>query len=343
VRAGAWSPAVVSDAAFAVDAALKRAKPAVGGAGSANRVEVTKGPVTAVAFAASAGAIVLGCADGSIWLHSRPSGETQTISQVGQGGPVRSLAVDERAYWVVALREREDGFEIESWFRTSAGWRRTERRNEACAGEPLLLAQVLNGHLFLWNGAEIVLLRHHLLIPAGSVSLAETTELTALLPPPPTSWEFANTKVLVLEGGVARLVDVGRGSLSRVSLGWSPAKPPCWLWAQERRLELTGLGSAGTLFWSKVELEGGALSTAETRSANREEGYLAACLVKSELVAGVGERSVDWLRAGGDGLTRAGVTLVAAPGAIACVALPGARELAIACANGTVVLVPLWR
>lgn len=178
---------------------------------------------------------------------------------------------------------------------------------------------------------------------------------------------------LLFDGTVLRFSSHRRGAGPSVSLGWRPeipegssllAPPFSWLARDDLGVEIAGLKVNGALNWSLVRLPG--VSSQAHRSegnlnhlsawmpgqhemmecmasctAAPEDGYLAAAIVRSGLVAGVRKTSIHWLRAGPKSFAPWALTRVAIPSAIACFPCHPTNELVVVCRDGGVVRVDI--
>jgi hypothetical protein len=106
----------------------------------------------------------------------------------------------------------------------------------------------------------------------------------------------------------------------------------------------------GTLHWSLVDvgpaepasgLDPNELRIVGRASSVRAEGYLAATIVRADLVAGVSRSHIDWLHTGDRGFVRRSTTRVNLRSAVACFPSPQTRELLVVCRDGVVVRVPM--
>jgi hypothetical protein len=368
-RAGAWAPAVVSDAQFAVQAALKRPRPHAPIERHLHSVRITQGQITAACFAPLTGAVFLGCAGGEVACF-RPVSGRSTLLLPGRGpllagrrpGRVTSLATDAEGQFLAVLQA--DGSEPGRWL--SAYLAGGPGEDLAALTEPRpvegtgdrwltpLAAQDVVDVIGLWTGERLDLLRAPFLSPtftwAPSTGIEPATGLVLRAPPHP-SGSPGSFLVLLLGRGVLSWLAPPDHKESLV-LGWTPAPPPvplfggaplAWLRPDPHHLELAGRRENGSACWSLVHIGEDGRPVVRMTHVSGQEGYQAVTLVRPHLLAAVAPDRVDWLR-GGSGrfvVVRRGPSVVGHSEAVACFPSAETRELLVVRRDGVLVRVPV--
>jgi hypothetical protein len=114
-----------------------------------------------------------------------------------------------------------------------------------------------------------------------------------------------------------------------------------WLQTAPENLELAGLTDKGVLHYATFRLGTSSLSRTSLGFAARDDGYRAATIARSGLIAGVRPSRIDWLRPGGRTLLPWSATEVALPTVVACFPSHPTRELIVVCRNGSIARVPM--
>jgi tetratricopeptide (TPR) repeat protein len=345
---GVWPDALVSDAAFAASAATR--PDAVSGSAGRDasgvwRLRVGTGVVSAVAGAQNSGAVFLGFERGEVYCF-RPE-RSEVIAVATYDLPVASLATDPEGEHLVVLRAHPRGRGV-----VSAYARQPDGSYKLMLGMPLddlaepWLTPVLRspvGHAFgLWDGQTLNVLEAGNLAIAGRLSLNEPAQAPSAgllfdIGGEP-DWPY---RVFIHDGWQWSLFD-SRGELAQKSgVTWRPAtiaqsplrsSPLCWSGNVADDLVLAGLDATGTLHWSRVH-EGNVIAG---YSAGTPGGYMAAAVVRDDLVAAVGRGRVEWLRCGANRFNLWRTTDAAVPHAVASFDSPQTGELVIVCSDGFV-------
>jgi tetratricopeptide (TPR) repeat protein len=369
-RAGAWAPAVVSDAQFAVQAAVKRPRPAVQAERRVHSVRIAHGSITAACFAPLTGAVFLGCAGGEVACFRPVSGRSTlllagrgTASAGGRLGRVTSLATDAEGQFLAVLQGdgSESGRLLSAYLAGGAGEDfspLTEARAVEGAGDRWLAplaAQDVMDVIGLWTGGRLDLLRAPFLGPAlpwvSAPDVEPATGLVLRWPPqvPRSRWPFL---VLLFGHDLLWWTPPPSDRLEAVGLGWTPARPPvplferppvAWLRPDPEHLELAGRRADGSACWSRLHFGADGRPVVRTAGVSRKEAYHAVTLVRPGLVAAVGPNGVDWLCGGSGGLAplRRAPAVVGHSDAVACFPSAETRELLVVRRDGFLVRVPV--
>jgi hypothetical protein len=352
-----WAPPVVSDADFAVKAALKRpTRPPADEpvARPATRLRAGDGTVTAACHAPASGDIFLGFKSGEVVYVSSAQGKVIRCPICESA--VTSLAVDREGKLLVALHESAEGgperyLVSYSGRERDGSYRRVERRFVGGSGPlwltPLVGKQFDEHVLGLWDGEELTWLRGLHLMPEGSPPLPfAKPDLTAALLLPSFVPNRADHALLVFDAeSLWCYASPWWNGLHRVRLSWRPVRRPqstleslplAWLQGEREHLELAGLGAEGTLYWSALRFGDGVLDVVSTNVSVCADGYLAVALVQPGLVAGVARSRIDWLRGGAKNFSLWATTKVELNAAVACFPSHATNELIVVCADGWV-------
>jgi hypothetical protein len=351
-----WEPAVVSDAAFALKTALKQPRAEVSRSAEqpVERIKVGEANVTAACHAPHTGEIFIGLENRGIACFRPSSGEVQMIRD---GFLTTFLATDETAKWLGAFRWIEGGQREVAWFSktAAAGYQLYSQRQPQCTEASWLaptIATWKGGEPIcgFWDGHQFSCCRLDLipvvqLPPFPSESIPSMSFLFS-------SFGFSSQPlfgVVFVVGNRLWWSAEGKRAYSGKSLGWTPripetcslhSAPLSWIQLDPVRLELAGLDDEGSLHWSRIDCHAPSLP-AQTNVAARPEGYLAAAIVRSGLVAGVSRSRIDWLRCGTKNFTTLSTTRVAMSGAVACFPSHATQEVIVVCRDGTLVRVPV--
>ena len=368
-RAGAWAPAVVSDAQFAVQAALKRPRPARQPERRVHSLRIAHGPITAACFAPLTGAVFVGCAGGEVACFRPVSGRSTLLAGLGtlpagaRPGRVASLATDAEGQFLAVLQwgGSESGRFLSAYLAGGAGEDfslLTETRPVEAARDcwlAPLAAQDSEDVVGLWTGGRLDLLRAPFLSPALPwVPAADADPATGLVlrwPPqvPRSRWRFL---VLLLGQDLLWWTPPQSDRLETLGLGWTPARPPgplferppvAWLRPDPEHLELAGRRADGSACWSRLHFGADGRPVVRTAGVSRKEAYQAVTLVRPGLVAAVGPDRVDWLRGGSGGFAtyRRTPAVVGHSVAVACFPSAETRELLVVRRDGILVRVPV--
>jgi tetratricopeptide (TPR) repeat protein len=362
-RGGAWAPAVVSDAQFAVQAALKRPRPAAAPERRAHSVKLLDGPITAACLAPATGRVFLGNARGEVACLDPLAGCVRQV-RGGSGWPVAGLSTDAEGHFLVALEGVAPG-EQPTLMASAYLSGRTATEFELFVGGRELLcrpawltplaAQGTEDLLALWQGSWLEFLKGPFLTKAGElpgpVDGLDPAAMVVLPAPPSGSHPVPRCLVLLLADEMVWCVPFpGMEVREPAAIGWTPgraegstlyAAPLSWLRPHPDHLELAGMRGDGNACWSLVQFGPNGQPQKRMTNVTRESKYQAAALVRPHLVAAVGTYRIDWLRAGFSGFAFSSATHVALPGVVACFPSHPTRELLVVSRDGVVVRVPV--
>jgi tetratricopeptide (TPR) repeat protein len=392
-QSSAWSPPVVSDAAFA---AKRESRRAIGSRpiqtiSATTIIHGIQPIVTATCWASETGEVFLGFASGEIVSYRPLTGEVTPLpvgpflgnltiygepvsgSTLFRGDPVICLATDPKAELVVGLsgKKSADSIRLMSFVkRPNGGFVLRETRSVPTSGRPWLSPVVThNGHhhVAMSDGEIIQLLSGASLAPLGRVEVFPkvherydvSLEAGLLLP------RLENIGILLLGGGYGGFAcpikdfhDSGKRYRPFIRLGWTPGVPeksslesPVLACLQTRvgEVELAGITGEGSLYWSRLRLEDDGKYEVRTICTRwpQHNGYLAAAIIKSDLVVGVRKDRIEWLRcnwpgAGADEFTKRSETEIVFPTPVACYPHYGRQELVLISNEGTIGRVPIY-
>jgi tetratricopeptide (TPR) repeat protein len=363
-RGGAWAPAVVSDAQFAVQAALKRPRPAVVPERRAHSVKLLDGPITAACHAPGSGRVFLGNRRGEVACLD-PLGSRAILVRPGSGTPVGCLSTDAEGHFLVAVDGITPGQALPTVAsvylsgRAGTEFEQFVQNREWTCGPTWLTPLAAKGAqdlLALWQTDRVRLLWATFLDPAGDVASSPANEgepdavLILLAPPSPPPAAPGYLVLVVAHGTLWCLPCPAEGRREPAGLGWTPGRPPgsslaapplSWLRPHPDQLELAGVRDDGNACWSLVQFREDGQPQTRMTNVTRESKYQAAALVRPNLVAAVGAFRIDWLRAGFSGFVFASGTHVSLPQVVACFPSHPTRELLVVSRDGVVVRVPV--
>jgi tetratricopeptide (TPR) repeat protein len=350
-----WPAPLVSDADFALKAALRKSgsRPA-GRLMQVRTVRVGEGLVTAVGQAAVEGTVFLGFSDGKVFAFHPTTGAVISVDSLLGG--VSSIAVDSEGQLLIVQRETPDTERpdrhilfLHSYVRSrSNDYVFSTSRTYSTDGQAWLMPMVGNTERYSgwWKGGVFELLR----------GAAVTVDLSINVPDQDCRGGFlihgGDYPAEILFGGSwVGCLDPGKepSPLRSAPLFWTPDRPEgnplrtiplSHHEYGEGLVEVAGLDSKGCLHYSQISFSGLDPQVNVTNTAVRPEGYLATTIVGPGEVAGVSRSHIDWLRAGKREFTRKSTTMVALRSAIACFVSFRTSELLVVCAEGEVARVP---
>ncbi|HKB05269.1 MAG TPA: tetratricopeptide repeat protein, partial [Gemmataceae bacterium] len=352
-----WSPAVVSDAEFALRAALKtRRLTDLPPDGRVRLQALYTGTVTSAVMAAERGTLFVGFQDGALVRYDPGAGHTSLLRS-GSGAPIVGIATDPVGDWVAFLRgdppttlsPAEEYGPLELLSRQG-----TEFREQARAYIPL---RGLSGLLPVIDNADGA--RAVGVSTMGGVfwfQLPGLTERARTGPPNPvpatTHLKFRvcgpNADLFTFEGGSVSW------SGKRTYIGWMPDEAPgstlftpsvAWLDPIDTHIELAGLFDHATLYWTQVELSESFLQT-RTLTYVTPGGFRAVCIFRPMDVVGVSaQNQVVRLRPqSGRLVERASAVQLPTPSrAVVCFPNRATNEVLVILEDGTLARVPVPR
>jgi len=345
-----WNPAVVSDAAFAVKTAARRAllktkapSKSVGAQAALTwtvlRARVAS--VRAVCQAADSGDVFVGFQSGEVFRF-RPQ-RAEVIAVANEKDPVLSLATDLGGDVLVALSRKSLK---RCRLSTYAGGRLVASR-DVDEEWPWLAPLVQEKCVVMGTGSEFCFLDTISLLPCCSpgIDTADLVIESAVLLPPAYEPAAGPTLLAVGGGELVHYDDLESPHRTTWTVGWRPVLPEnttlqrpgvSGLRKSPEALELAGVGEEGTVFWSDVEIRDGLLTRVATREFAGPEQVVAVALVGPGLIAAVTRTTIQWLRRSGKGFTVVARREHALPFVVACYPHYRGNELILVCADGTV-------
>jgi hypothetical protein len=338
----AWLPAQVTDGQFAFRAAVRQLPPAQRRAAT---LQAGEGTVTAAAFAAGTGDVLVGFAGGEVACLHPATGSFGSLPP--DRLPVLSLASDHNGQVVVVLRREDpDRVEVSGYRKQGEVYVELHRRPLQLREDSWLTPQVIchgnNFYVGLGNGTMLDLLWGPLLLPDHTLQESSPLAMAFLLSPqrigsPPAS--------LLLQQGTAIFRPEERGRF-KARLGWTPQVPKgstlsvpplAGFLRLINELELAGLSEEGITSWSLLAIQKGEMRLVSEISS-REGGNQAVAIVRPGYLAAAGPAHVDWLRVEGRHF-RASRMILDMPPPVACFPSQPTGELIIVCNNGGIVRV----
>lgn len=351
-----WSPAVVSDADFALRSSMKQrpkfAKPAPRPVGI---VSLYSGTATAAIQAPGSTDLFVGFRDGTLVHYHPPSGRIKLL-QEGCGQQVVGLAVDEDGTCVACLRFSGHNpnspiqillCPLDLLYRRLTDFEHRSRTHFGSSSERLV------GLLPLIHGAVgVSTINGVTWFDMPALTLREEMGPTPLLPP--TTY----LKIRIAEANrPENTFTFEGGSVSwggrKVYIGWMPdpaagstlfTPPVAWSVDSPSSVRLAGLFDNGHFYSSQIvrQLDGTVIN--RTRSFTVPSGFRAAAIWQTERVIGVSAANrVYWLRESGLGFEEwsPSTELVTPMPAVACFTSHRTRELLVVLEDGDLARVPI--
>jgi tetratricopeptide (TPR) repeat protein len=358
-RGHPWPSALVSDAHYALQGALRPATPP----GRVNiisaaviRTQTGIDTVTAARSAPTSGDLFLGFHSGAIVCFRPWTNELVRLPVTP--GPVSALAVDPEGKFLVALQaiEGTPGL-LTSFTRNLNGtYQLREKRSLPEPGEGWLTPLVVKGTAYLlglwWNG-RFTFLHRLSLLPGAEPLVPQDLEFALLFPgstasASPILWLGAARMIWYLP--TLEPLPRSHDYFPRTSLGWQSGRPPrcsmqmpalSWYLREPCVLELAGLNSTGVLHWSLAEWpeSDDLLPRATTSVAG--PGYAAAAILRPGFLAGVRQDQVDWLHRLSGGIHLKAQSRVALSAPVACFPSEPTHELLVVGSEGSITRVPV--
>lgn len=363
-RVGPWSPAQVSDAQFAVRAAVKRPRPPAQPERRVHRLHLLNGPVTAACSAPGSGRLFVGNPRGEVVCFDPLADSALPVKDPGDA-PVVGLATEPAGNFLAAIEgllPSPHRTLIASVFLSGQGegarFDPFMGRREVVSRDTWLTALLAPGAedlVGLWQGKGLHLLKAPFLLPVGRVhpgeGAGEPDAALVLGTPPSRPGARPGYLALFLTQGSLWCSNFPEyGEHEPAGLGWTPARPTgctlyapplSWLRPHPDHLELAGVREDGNACWSLVQFEGDGRPAARMTNVTRGSKYQAAALVRPGLVAAVGAYRIDWLRGSFAGFAYWSSTHVELPPVVACFPSHPTRELLVVSRDGAVLRVPV--
>jgi tetratricopeptide (TPR) repeat protein len=351
---GHWSPAVVSDADFALRSVLRHRPKDVRPPERAVIVErLRAGEVTAAVQAADSGDLFIGFKDGAVVRWDPGEGRSRLVQERSDAA-VLSLAADADAGFVACLLEDPtDGavWPVKLIQRLSHGDYGERARSFVTAPDrnlygllPLIHEPVRGPRLGVSTSDGVIWLDLPELIhraePGPSSPLPATTHLKIHVP------DSTGGTSLTFQGG-----SVSWGG-SKAFIGWMPesapgaalfAPPLAWLITSPDDIELAGLYDKATLYWTEVERRPDRLGT-RTIPFVAPGGFRGVAIWRPGQVVGVTSTNrILWLRARGSRFEEWALPTDLKMPASAAGCFPSRRtnEVLVLLEDGTLVRVPV--
>jgi tetratricopeptide (TPR) repeat protein len=351
-QSGTWSPALVSDADFAFQAALGR--PPAARSVPENRVRLGVREVTAVTGPPQGGAVFAGFPGGE-WTYFDHAGRCfRGTADEGSSAAIQAMATDRLGRAVVILQAADaDGRQVLTVHSACGSvFHRRGRSGLPATQGPAWLTPVVqsDGHAIvgLWHGGRLATLWAADLVPTGEIPVpSPVEELGAAVLLEPKSSGRPGVWLLFVGEELCYFAGDADPEAMPIRLGWRPGSyygdlasppPPSWQLAGGT-LTLAGLGVEGSAQWTEVQLRGGTAGV--VRAVSPRVGYLAAALLGPGRVAAVRRGGIEWLRRERGHLVPWAATRMDLPDAVACFPSPLTNELLVVCRDGWLVRVPV--
>ncbi|MBO0697493.1 MAG: hypothetical protein J2P46_03800, partial [Zavarzinella sp.] len=350
-----WSPAVVSDADFALRTALKARRPAERpAAGRVVTLSLHPGPVTAAVQSPHGGDLFLGFDDGSV-IHYQPDrGEAADLPKETTA-PVSGLATDGSGEWLTVLRGvpsapviAEVYSPLELLVREAGKFQFRSRTYVPGAETHGLLPLLDQTGRTPAVGVSATSGVHWYDLPA----LTPRVEAGASGPLPPTT----HLK-LRIGGPDGDILSFQGGSVSwagaRAYVGWMPdpapgstlySPPVAWMEVSPGHVELAGLFDNATLYWTQAERPGDNSLKTQTLTYIAPGGFRAVCIWRPGKVVGVtATNRVSWLtrRSGRFAEWALPVEIPSPARAVACFPSRQTNEILVVLEDGHLARVPV--
>ncbi len=343
-REGAWSPAALTDAEYAVKRAAKK-PPEVRRERPVTVTRLGTGRVTAVCHS-PAGRVFVGFDGGEVVELDPALGSRYRVSAF-RGGTVASLACsdDEEYLAVLEFADEENlTWMLSLWRRSAGGRSRAGLASFHDSGAWLLPLSRWGAEWVVGVGMRfsVLLLGVPHLNPASRLPMAgDVAPVTAFVLPGPDGGRLH----LFGSGGLWNNAADGkavRGAL----VGWTPAPPEAeWPGAapvavrlrDPHHLEMAAVDRNGHACWALVRI--GDEPRCLASLVSQEAGFRAATLARPGLVAAAGPKGVEWLRCGTGGFRPHGSCRLPLPSAVACCPSHLTDELIVVCGDGTALQV----
>jgi tetratricopeptide (TPR) repeat protein len=347
-RSDAWSPAQVSDAAFALRAEVRKRKSAATHRTTESVVTTLRlcaGPVGPIAWAQAAGTLFVTDRNGAIRSFSPERGAAEV--DIREGLPIRLAASDDGRYLVVQGSD-VGAMTLSSYIRRDNGsWRLCRRAAStdqwlALAGsgrEYLLATPLADGYRLLGVDSLAPRLEPG---PAPAQAALDRPFLLRLQPREgPAGWLML---VFAARGAYLRWLQVQPAQWHACALHWQPnlalAGGVSVLRAGADSMEVAGLNEYGSLYWSRIEIAAQGTPRAESLVVAAQGDYLCATLCGPGRIAAVGRSQTMWFSRQGRNFAFKAAVKTATQQAVSCHFSDATRELIVLCADGTIQLVP---
>jgi tetratricopeptide (TPR) repeat protein len=357
-----WSASVVSDANFAVKAALKRTAPEDKFERPFRTIRVGTGTVTAAIEVSHKGDVIVGFKGGAIQYFHAQSTEIEELKLPFQTDEpeVYGLASDHSGEMIAAMYGEHSGLMLTNVFLS------------CFAAKPGLgrLDHVSTVNFAGWDLSRTHLLpyitRFHNVGGTVAVSTPEGTHwyegqrLIPRSPIEPRDQPEDDDHLVICPYGAGRptklLHFVGKRVLfdkDVIELSWEPDHPPgstlhtppiAWYDAGPTVFELAGISAQGVIHWTSLQYQNDTFVEKTAYTSRRPEGYCAVTIWRPGYLIGVtASNRVVWLRAGVMGFQEAAppTALPFPTPAVACVSCVATREVIVVLGDGELIRVPV--
>lgn len=359
-RPGIWPEPLVSDAQFALKAALARPqKETAQPRSSATQVRIGTGRITAACSVGATGDLVVGFASGEIVCFHPKKSELAHLPHC-EPQPLLALAASFDGQVLSAFQGQEEFAEgnkqklFRFWKRADGRYHLLSSQEFQESADVLLSPSIVKFNddylLGLWDGAKLQV--HHGPFSTSredAMLIYPESGMVAAVLVPVVHKAKAGVGLLLLDADFAYFYSALKACLAATEkIGWQPsipksssllAAPLSWI-QYGHEFELAGINSEGTFFWSKLLFDGTDLKASANYSFAREEGYGAATILSAGTIAAVTKYRVDWLRGGTQRLVLHNTTQVALPDVVACFPSYPTSELLILSGDGWLERLP---
>lgn len=354
-RSDAWSPAIASDAAFALRATLQKKRTLTGPRATESVVSTMRlcgGPVGPAAWAAATSTLFVTTVDGSIRAFSPERGGADV--DIREGLP-SAIAVSEDARYL-AVQAADIGANdqpvttLSSYVRRDDGTWRLCRRIAAAPGQDwlalvgaggthLLAAPLAGGYRVL--GADSLAPRIEPGPPPQGLAVQRPFLLRMQAKDSPAGWLLL---MFAARCAYFRWLETKPAQWHESALHWQPNLPLAGGVSVARTgadtVEVAGLNEFGSLYWSRLEFAGTGLQRAESRVVAAQGDFLCCTLCGPGRIAAVGRSQVAFFTRQVENFAFKAAVKTSTQQAASCHYADGTRELVILCADGTLQLVP---
>jgi tetratricopeptide (TPR) repeat protein len=355
-RSRLWPAPLVSDADFAVEAALEKPRPQTTSRRHETPVEglqIGRGNVTATCQASTSGEILLGFDSGLVCVFS-PDRE-QVVEVPRNSDPVIALAVDPQGHTFAALYSTHRGIVLTCFSKRPDGSYRSRSDIQLPSMEngwltPILplgverLVGVLGGEDLVVFDAASGMVRERRPIRTNNAASPATAFL--LSAGPSSRHSSIPLAVFTHDGAQWVVYDVsddepratgcrwqpmtsGRHGLRSVPFSWRHAPPV---------LELSGVDEGGAVHAAECYLDEDSIQLLASRVATTDEGYVSAAHAGTNMVVAASPKGIDWLSFHGDRFRVSKKVDMSLPSVVACFA-SHARDALVVCSRGLLIRV----
>jgi hypothetical protein len=295
--------------------------------------------------------VFLGCENGEVLSFNPATSDVHVLTR--ENGPILSLHVDSRNTYVTILSQIGTNIVCVRLVSRTVGYRTIKYKHLEVTGAAYLATPAVNcvpDFVVVCDGVNATLLKLPNLIAESGKIADEADEPTAVLcgsansGHPPCGWwllTFSNFRADWL-AGFLRTDRWGMFSTSRVlSLGDANTLNQIPLHAvmvEDENVEITGIDAQGHLIRATFRMKSGGHVEIDAFHPLGKDRYNAFAVVRSDLLAAVHVKGVDWWTLS---TKRARQTKLELKNPIAALALPESRELLVIESGGLLTRVPI--